>query len=141
MVLGQAQDIAAESAPRQLTLEEITALQARKTGALIRWAATAGPIMAGADPDPLEAYGRALGLAFQISDDVLDVEGDAAAMGKAVRKDEGRGKATFVSLLGLAAAKARAEMLVEEACDALSPYGGAAETLRDAARYVTARRA
>ncbi len=73
MVLGQAMDIAAETAPEPLTLEQITALQQAKTGALIVWAATAGPRMAGADPAPLDAYARALGLAFQIRDDIIDV--------------------------------------------------------------------
>lgn len=140
MVLGQALDIAAETAPEPLTLEEITRLQAGKTGALITWSACAGARLAGADRAPLEAYGDALGLAFQIADDVLDVEGDAEAMGKAVGKDEAAGKATFVSLMGLEAAKSRAAALVEEACDAISCYGEAGETLREAARFVISRR-
>ncbi len=140
MVGGQAMDIAAETAGTQLTLEQIEALQAKKTGALIEWAAAAGPRMSiDADEMPMRVYGRALGRAFQIADDILDVEGDAATVGKAVRKDASAGKATFVSLLGLDAAKRRAETLVEEACDALSPYGNDAETLRDAARYVITR--
>ncbi|RME18745.1 MAG: polyprenyl synthetase family protein [Alphaproteobacteria bacterium] len=140
MVLGQALDIAAETAPEPLTLDEIIALQAGKTGALIRWSAMAGALMAGADPAPLARYGEALGLAFQIADDVLDVEGDAETVGKAVGKDAEAGKATFVSLLGLEAAKIRARELVDEACAALSVYGGRAETLREAARFVIARK-
>jgi farnesyl diphosphate synthase len=140
MVGGQALDIAAETAAAPLTLPQITALQARKTGALITWAATAGPLMAGADPEPLRRYGDALGLAFQIADDLLDAEGDASEVGKATGKDAARNKATFVSLLGLDAARARARSLVEEACDALAPYGAQADTLREAARYVIARR-
>lgn len=140
MVLGQALDIAAETADRPLTLEEITALQQAKTGALIGWAAQAGPRLAGEDRAALRHYAGALGLAFQIADDILDVEGEAAAMGKAVRKDQGAGKATFVSLLGLDGAKARARALTDEACAALSPYGAAADTLREAARFVIARR-
>ena len=140
MVGGQALDIAAETAASPLTLDEITALQARKTGALITWSAVAGPRMAGADPAPLLRYGDALGLAFQIADDILDVEGDAAEVGKATGKDAVAGKATFVSLLGLDAARARARSLVEEACAALDPYGEAADTLREAARFVTSRR-
>ena len=139
MVGGQARDIMAESADRPLDLDQITELQQGKTGALIRWSAEAGAVMAGADARPLGRYAAALGLAFQIADDILDVEGDAAKMGKAVRKDAGAGKATFVSLLGLDAAKARSAQLVEAACDALSPYGEGAATLRAAARFVIAR--
>jgi len=139
MVLGQALDIAAETAPRPLTLDEITALQAGKTGALIAFSATAGALLAGADPEPLAAYARALGLAFQIADDILDVEGDPAKAGKKLGKDAAAGKATFVSLLGLEAAKTRARDLVAEAEAALLPYGEAAECLREAARFVIAR--
>ena len=140
MVLGQAQDIAAETSAAPLTLDQITALQANKTGALIRWSAEAGARMAGADPAPLTRYATALGLAFQIADDILDVEGDAAAAGKRLRKDEAAGKATFVSLLGIDAARARATSLVEDACDALAPYGARAATLRKAAIFVISRR-
>ncbi|GGH54911.1 farnesyl-diphosphate synthase [Frigidibacter albus] len=139
MVLGQALDIAAESAAAPLTLEEITALQAGKTGALIGFAAEAGAILAGADRLPLRAYAEAFGLAFQIADDILDVEGDPEAAGKRLGKDAGAGKATFVSLLGLERAKARAKDLVTMAELALAPYGAAAETLRDAARFAIAR--
>lgn len=140
MVLGQALDIAAESADEPLTLEEITRLQAGKTGALMTWSACCGARMAQGDVAPLKSYGDALGLAFQIWDDVLDVEGDAKEVGKAVGKDEEAGKATFVSLLGLGGAKNRAYELVETACDALSVYGEAADTLREAARFVISRR-
>lgn len=139
MVLGQALDIAAESADAPLGLAEIEALQAGKTGALIEWSGRAGALLGGGDPAPLGAYARALGRAFQIADDILDVEGDADAAGKAVGKDAGAGKATFVSLLGIDGARARARDLVDAACDALSPYGAGAEALRDCARYVTAR--
>ncbi len=139
MVLGQALDIAAETADQPLTLDEIIALQNGKTGALIRWSAEAGARLAQADTAPLTAYADALGLAFQIADDILDVTGDEAAMGKAVGKDADRGKATFVSLLGLDGAKSRAENLVEQACEALSPYGNRAQGLIDAARFVIAR--
>ncbi len=140
MVGGQMLDIAAETAPAPLTLPEITTLQARKTGALLSWSAAAGARMAGADPTALLRYGDALGLAFQIADDILDVEGDAALVGKAVAKDAAAGKATFVSLLGLEPARARARALVEGACDALAPYGADADTLREAARFVATRR-
>jgi farnesyl diphosphate synthase len=139
MVLGQAQDIAAETADSPLTLDQITNLQANKTGRLIEWPALAGAILGHADPAPLKAYAQAIGLAFQIADDILDVEGDAAKAGKALRKDADAGKATFVSLLGLDGAKARAEALVADATAALSPYGDKAQTLRDLAHYIVNR--
>ena len=139
MVGGQALDIAAETAPAPLSLAEITALQAGKTGALIEWSAMAGPRMAGADATALGAYAKHLGLAFQIADDILDVEGDAETVGKAVGKDDAAGKATFVSHLGLAGAKTRAAELVDMACDALSDYGPEAQSLRAAAVFVIAR--
>ncbi|GAA6160635.1 polyprenyl synthetase family protein [Ruegeria sp. HU-ET01832] len=139
MVLGQALDIAAETAASPLTLDQITRLQAGKTGALIEWSACAGARLAQAGADPLRHYARALGLAFQIADDILDVEGDAEKAGKRLQKDAQAGKATFVSLLGLEAAKARAAELVDQACAALDGYGPAAETLKDAARFVIAR--
>lgn len=140
MVLGQALDIAAETATAPLSLDEITTLQAGKTGALIEWSATAGARMAQADLSALQTYSRALGLAFQIADDILDVTGDAATVGKATAKDADAGKATFVSLLGLDEAKRRAARLVESASDALSIYGDDASTLRDAAAFVVARK-
>lgn len=139
MVGGQALDIAAETAQTPLDLRHIERLQAGKTGALIEWAAGAGPMMVGGDDRPLRTYGRALGRAFQIADDVLDVEGDVAAVGKAVGKDADAGKATFVSLLGLDGAKRRAADLVDEACAALDIYGDDADTLRAAARFVIER--
>lgn len=138
MVLGQALDIAAETSGA-LTLNEITALQAGKTGALIGFAAEAGAVIAGADRAPLRRYAAALGLAFQIADDILDVTGDEAKTGKRVGKDAGAGKATFVSLLGLSGAKARASELVSEAEAALSGYGAGAANLIAAARFVIAR--
>jgi len=139
MVLGQALDIAAETAATPLTLAQITRLQAGKTGALIRWSAEAGAVIAGQDPGPLGRYATALGLAFQIADDILDIEGDADKAGKRLRKDAGAGKATFVSLLGMDGAKTRARALVAEAGVALQPYGARAETLVAAAEFVIAR--
>lgn len=139
MVLGQALDIAAETAAEPLTLAEITHLQDGKTGALIRWSAEAGAVMAGADITPMRNYAAALGLAFQIADDILDIEGDAAKAGKRLGKDADAGKATFVSLLGLDGAKARAAELVDQAQAALEPFGAKADTLRQAARFVIAR--
>ncbi|MCB2129347.1 MAG: polyprenyl synthetase family protein [Rhodobacteraceae bacterium] len=139
MVLGQALDIAAETAGAPLSLDEITRLQMAKTGALIEFSATAGAILAGADTIPLARYAKALGLAFQIADDILDASGDPAKVGKAVGKDRAANKATFVSHLGLKGAKARARALVDEAQSALAIYGMKADTLRDAARYVIER--
>ncbi|MCV6823135.1 MULTISPECIES: polyprenyl synthetase family protein [Halocynthiibacter] len=139
MVRGQALDIAAESALTPLNLEEITELQAAKTGALIEWSAMAGAILAGQDVGPLRHYADALGLAFQIADDIMDVEGDAAKAGKRLGKDEDAGKATFVSLLGLDGAKARARELVAEAEAALAPFGDKAQNLRQAAQFVISR--
>ncbi len=139
MVLGQALDIAAETAATPLTLDAIIRLQAGKTGALIGFAAEAGAILAEADRGPLRAYATALGLAFQIADDILDETGDAAKAGKRLQKDAKAGKATFVSLLGLEGARARASALVDEACDALAAYGNRAELLKEAARFTIAR--
>ena len=139
MVLGQAQDIAAETAATPLSLDQITELQGNKTGRLIEWPALAGAILGGADPAPLRAYARAIGLAFQIADDILDVTGDAATAGKALHKDAAAGKATFVSLLGLDSAKIRAADLVAEAEAALEPYGKRAHNLAALARYIITR--
>jgi len=139
MVGGQALDIAAEDATTPLTLEAITGMQARKTGALITWSIGAGPMIRQKDSVPLRQYATDLGLAFQVQDDILDVTGDAARTGKAIGKDAAAGKATFVSLMGLDGAKKKAQDLVYSACDSLKPYGSAAENLRRAARYVITR--
>ncbi len=139
MVLGQALDMAAERPGAPLDLAQITALQAGKTGALFEWSAAAGARMAGADPQQLVRYAAAMGQAFQIHDDVIDVTGDAAAAGKAVGKDAAAGKATFVSLLGLDGARARAAALVDDAVSALSEYGAGADTLRAIARFAISR--
>ena len=139
MVGGQAGDIAAETSAVPLTMDGITRMQAGKTGALLTWSCVTGAHMAQEHDGPLREYGDAIGLAFQIADDVLDVTGDADAVGKAVGKDEAAGKATFVSLLGLDGAKRRADELVQKASDAVSVYGAAADTLRDAARFVVQR--
>lgn len=139
MVLGQALDMAAERAQTPLTLEEITRLQACKTGALICWSAEAGAALGGADTGAMRRYAEAVGLAFQIADDILDIEGDAERAGKRLRKDAEAGKATFVSLLGLDGAKGKATALVSEANSALSVYGPEADNLRALARFVIAR--
>ena len=139
MVGGQALDIAAETAAEPLDLDAITELQRRKTGRLLEWPCRAGALLGRADPAPLLDYARHLGLAFQIADDLLDVEGDAATVGKATGKDSAAGKATFVSLLGRTEARARATALVAQAETALLPFGARAATLTEVARYVVDR--
>ena len=141
MALGQSRDMAAEASAAQPDPDDVAELQALKTGALIEWAAAAGPRMALADSSALRAYAAALGRAFQIQDDVIDVAGDAQSAGKAVGKDMAAGKATFVSALGLEPARQRASELAEEACAALAPYGNEAESLRDLARFAILRSA
>jgi len=145
MVGGQALDLAAESAGKPLSQDAILTLQAMKTGALLRFAVDAGAIIGGADPvqaGALSRYGAALGAAFQIADDILDAEGDTAALGKRAGKDAERGKATLVGLLGLDAARARRDALVEAAVAALreTGFGAATDVLAEAARFVAARR-
>lgn len=139
MVLGQALDMAAEVAETPLTLDQITHLQAGKTGALFRFAAQAGAIIVGADPKPLDDYAQALGLAFQIADDILDVKGDPAKAGKRLGKDAAAGKATFVSMLGLEGAQMRATELLAEAEASLASYGEKSAGLIAAARFVISR--
>lgn len=139
MVGGQAFDIAAETAALPLDLEAIATLQALKTGALFVWSAESGAILGRSDPEPLRLYAAALGQAFQIRDDLLDVDGDPEAAGKRLQKDADQGKATFVSLLGVDGARQKAHELVSAACDALAPYGSAAQHLRGAARFVLTR--
>ncbi|MBI3274793.1 MAG: polyprenyl synthetase family protein, partial [Methylocystis sp.] len=145
MVGGQALDLEAETAGAPLALEEILRLQAMKTGALLRFAVDAGAILGGASAAAAAAltrYGAALGAAFQIADDILDAEGDAAALGKRAGKDAGRNKATLIGALGLDAARARRDSLVQEAIGALATIGGggATDVLAEAARFVAARR-
>jgi farnesyl diphosphate synthase len=114
-----------------------------KTGALITFACEAGAILAQAGAEPraaLRRYGDALGLAFQLADDLLDIDGDAAVVGKAVEKDAAAGKATLVSLMGIAAARQRLNALEDEARSALAPFDEAADTLLATARFVIDRR-
>ncbi|KUO61463.1 MAG: hypothetical protein APF80_00640 [Alphaproteobacteria bacterium BRH_c36] len=144
MVGGQAFDLEADKLgnPRQPDAAHIRRLQAMKTGALIRVSCEAGALLAQAadnDRSALRSYGTQLGLAFQISDDLLDVEGDATTVGKAVAKDAAAGKATLVSLIGLEAAKTELSRAVREAKAALAPFGRRADRLVQAAEYVAAR--
>lgn len=148
MVGGQILDLAAEGrwtpdgAPAVLTDAEIRRLQAMKTGALLRWPLEAGAIFAGAGGDDVARLGRfgaLVGLAFQIADDLLDVEASPEAMGKATGKDAARGKGTLVALHGVEAMKAELARLVEAASAELAPYGERAATLVEAARFVAER--
>ncbi len=141
MVAGQMIDLAVEH--RQVDAATVERLQALKTGALITYSAEVGAILGEADPDAREsilAYGRDVGFAFQIVDDLLDEEGDEAAMGKAVGKDAGAGKATLVGVLGKDAARQKADRLAERAVESLEAFGDAADALRDVARFVVTRR-
>jgi farnesyl diphosphate synthase len=143
MVGGQALDLAAEAADAPLTATEVKRLQALKTGALIRFAAEAGAILgqaSEADRGSIRAYAEALGEAFQIADDLLDVTGTEADMGKRVGKDAGAGKATYIDILGVEGAQARAAELVAEATAHLAPLGALADRLAGAARFVVERR-
>ncbi len=139
MVLGQALDMAADAATEPFDLQQIEALQRGKTGALFEWSACAGAHMAGAQAAPLRGFARDFGLLFQIVDDILDVIGDEEKMGKAVGKDGEAGKATFVSLLGLEAAKSWAEALSASAIAHLDAFGPEADLLRESARFALAR--
>jgi farnesyl diphosphate synthase len=140
MVLGQAQDIQAEKSERNLNLDDISLLQRNKTGALIEWSAIAGAVLSDNSHKELLNYARSIGLAFQIQDDILDIEGDTILAGKRLQKDISAGKATFVSLLGIENAKIRAKQLVEEAIEALSIYGDKAEPMRQVAKFIIERK-
>jgi farnesyl diphosphate synthase len=139
MVGGQMLDIEAETQTSS-DISGIVRIQSLKTGALFRYACEAGAVLGAADAGPLRHYADCVGLAFQIADDILDVESTPETLGKATQKDKGMGKATFVDLLGLDGARRRAGTLVEEAIASLAPYGSRADNLRDAARFIAARR-
>lgn len=140
MVVGQQLDLAAEG--RRLTLEPLETVHRNKTGALIRSAVALGALAAGADQatlDALDRYADRLGLAFQVHDDVLDVIGDTAVLGKQAGADQALEKSTYPALLGLEAAQALAKSLNEEALAALAPLGSEANPLRELARFLMAR--
>jgi farnesyl diphosphate synthase len=147
MVGGQMLDLAAEgrfagNVPLKLDENSVRMLQAMKTGALLRFACSAGGILGSANAaqrKALERYGSAVGQAFQIADDLLDLEGDPALVGKQTGKDAVAGKATIVGALGAPGARARLKDLVTEAEDALAPFGGTAEILIEGARFVAER--
>ncbi len=140
MAGGQMMDIEAEKSA--FDLQTVTRLQALKTGALIAASVEMGAILGHVPPEGrahLKGYARDIGLAFQIADDILDVEGDPELAGKALQKDAVAGKGTFVSLMGLDRAKQQAAMLVAQAHDHLASYGSEADLLRAIADYITER--
>jgi geranylgeranyl diphosphate synthase type II len=141
LVGGQADDLAAEFSKG--SIDELEAIHRRKTGAMFRAAVRLGGIVAAATDeqvDALDRYGKRIGLAFQIVDDLLDFTGDESALGKRTRKDTGRGKLTFPSVLGVEQSGARARQLVEEACQALTCFDADASRLEALARYVLERK-
>jgi len=142
MAGGQALDLFAVG--RRLDLEALEAMHRLKTGALIRasvlLAAACAPGLTAGEWDTLDAYSREIGLAFQIQDDILDVEGNAADLGKTIGADAARAKPTYPSIMGLEAAKARAQELKRRACDRLAPFGERANILAWLASYVVDRR-
>lgn len=148
MVAGQVADIEGEQ--RQLDnkvdaateLAHLEAIHRRKTGRLLTSAVTLGARVAQADPDLLarfEQFGKRVGLAFQIADDLLDVTGDAAKIGKGVSKDAARGKMTYPGLMGLENSRKKADDLIDEACQLLEPLGARSHKLTALARFVTQR--
>ncbi|MGD0333643.1 MAG: polyprenyl synthetase family protein [Xanthobacteraceae bacterium] len=149
MVGGQMLDLAAEgrfagNGPQRLGEDEVRTLQAMKTGALLHFACQAGGMLGAAtrvQRRALDRYGSAVGQAFQIADDLLDLEGDPALVGKSTGKDAVAGKATMVGVLGGAGAKARLKQLVAEAEQALAPFGPSAAVLIEGARFVAERHA
>jgi farnesyl diphosphate synthase len=148
MVGGQMLDLAAEGRFDENDTpqgeKDVLTLQAMKTGAILKFCCTAGAILGNAPAakrDAVNRYGQVIGQAFQIADDLLDVEGDTATLGKAAGKDAAHGKATLVDLLGVAGARARLAQLVKDAENALAPFGADAAILKDAAHFVAERRA
>jgi farnesyl diphosphate synthase len=149
MAGGQMLDLAAEGRfdsgrPQQLGESEVMTLQAMKTGALLSFGCRSGGILGeGSEKlrSALEQYGATVGRAFQIADDLLDVEGDPSLVGKQTGKDAGAGKATMVGILGIDGARKRLRLLVAEAAAALAPFGERASILVDAARFVAEREA
>jgi farnesyl diphosphate synthase len=146
MVGGQMLDLAAEGryGENRLGEPDVRRLQAMKTGAILAYSVEAGAALGRADPaarERLLAYGRALGAAFQVADDILDRESSAETMGKRTGKDLEKGKATLVDLLGLEGAHRECDRLLGESLAALEPFGSAAETLKEAARFTVERRA
>jgi farnesyl diphosphate synthase len=143
MVGGQMLDLAGEGRFGDREPVDVARLQQMKTGALLRYGCIAGAILGQAsqkDYQALDDYGRALGEAFQIADDLLDVEGDAVALGKQTGQDAALGKTTFVTQLGVEGAKQRVRDLIAKADNALAPFGARGDVLRATARFVAERK-
>lgn len=143
MVGGQVLDLAAEVSDTVFDLGQVTRMQKMKTGALIQAAAEMGAVLGRASPEArsaLRAYANDLGLAFQITDDLLDVEGRVEDTGKAVAKDAARGKATFVSILGVERARDQAQRLADQAVAHVAMFGSRADRLAALARFVVERK-
>jgi len=142
MVGGQVVDM--ESEGRQdIDLATVQYIHTHKTGALVKASVVAGALLGGAAGQQLAAitrYGEAAGLAFQIADDILDIEGTTEEIGKDAGSDEARGKATYPAVMGLAAAKEEARSMMDEALRALEIFGAEADPLREIARYIVQRR-
>jgi geranylgeranyl diphosphate synthase type II len=142
MVGGQVVDMESEGQP-EIDLATVQYIHTHKTGALIKASVKAGAILGGADDAGIASitrYGEACGLAFQIADDILDIEGTTEEIGKDAGSDQARGKATYPAVLGLAESKQRAAELTDMAIDALAPFGDRAEPLREIARYIVYRK-
>lgn len=142
MAGGQMMDMVADEEGVVYDLQAVTRLQQLKTGALLAAAVEMGAILGKVRPEGrshLRAYARDIGLAFQIADDLLDVEGDIAKAGKALRKDDEQGKQTFVTLLGVERAREQARMLVDQAIQRLASHGSEADILRALARFIVER--
>jgi farnesyl diphosphate synthase len=143
MVGGQALDLQAESRKEPHSREFVMLMQSMKTGALLLNAVEAGARMGGADAaqrQALSRYGALLGAAFQVADDILDAEGDTAALGKRAGKDADRNKATLVAVLGIDEARKRRDALAREAIEALAGFGDKAAILAEAARFTAMRK-
>jgi geranylgeranyl diphosphate synthase type II len=142
MVGGQVVDMESEGKP-DIDLPTVQYIHTHKTGALIKASVVAGALLGDADEKALRAitrYGEAAGLAFQIADDILDIEGTTEEIGKDAGSDEARGKATYPAVMGLAAAKEEAQSMMDEAMRALEIFGVEADPLRQIARYIVNRK-
>jgi geranylgeranyl diphosphate synthase type II len=142
MVGGQVVDMESEG-NHEIDLATVQYIHTHKTGALIKASVVAGALLAGAGGQQLAAitrYGEAAGLAFQIADDILDIEGTTEEIGKDAGSDEARGKATYPAVMGIAAAKEEAQAMMDEAMRTLELFGAEAEPLREIARYIVQRK-